>query len=195
MDTPCIHLRIVARIFYIFSFSKILSRWQLFSRIPLPIAVFITAGRIWFWTCTEYCRQHQYYHYALHTFSIFVLSHSGQTCSSPCSNQNVSLHEYLHVDFWTPNSTSLDFYLISPGAETFYSLPITLESWVSVDIPLTDFVPPVDLTNVFQFKVVGNGTVYFDNWYFWKNPTAPGTDATLSDLQVDATTIPGFDPA
>ena len=108
------------------------------------------------------------------------------------TNQNVSLFEYLHVDYWTPNSTTLDFYLISPGAETYYSLPITLETWGSVDILLTDFVPPVDLANVFQFKVVGNNTVYFDNIYFWKNPTT--ADATLSDLQVDGTTIAGFNP-
>jgi PKD repeat protein len=110
------------------------------------------------------------------------------------SNQDVSLYENLHVDFWTPNSTNLSIFLISPGAETFYELPVSLEEWVSVDIPLSHFVPPVNLANVFQFKVVGNGTVYFDNLYFWKNPTASGEDATLSDLQVDEETIPGFAP-
>lgn len=108
------------------------------------------------------------------------------------TNQNVSLYQYFHVDFWTPNATNLSFFLISPGpVETPYSLPITTESWVSLDIPLSAF-SPVDLSNVFQFKVVGNGTVYFDNWYFWKNPSSPGTDATLSDLKVNGTTIDGF---
>jgi hypothetical protein len=29
----------------------------------------------------------------------------------------------------------------------------------------------VNLNEVFQFKVVGDGTVYFDNWYFWKAST------------------------
>ena len=53
---------------------------------------------------------------------------------------------------------------------------------------------PVNLSDIFQFKVVGNGTVYFDNWYFWKNPSNPGTDATLSDLKVNGTTINGFTP-
>ncbi|MCF8303396.1 MAG: Ig-like domain-containing protein [Bacteroidales bacterium] len=110
------------------------------------------------------------------------------------TSQDVSLYDYLHVDFWTPNSTTLDFYLISPGAETAYSLPIENETWVSVDIPLSEFVPPVDLSNVIQFKVVGNGTVYFDNWYFWKEGTPPGSDATLSDLQYNGTTVPGFSP-
>ncbi len=109
-------------------------------------------------------------------------------------NQNVSGYQYLHVDFWTPNATNLSFYLISPDNETNYPLPITLESWVSVDIPLSHYVPPVNLADVFQFKVTGNGTVYFDNLYFWKNPGSAGTDATLSDLKVDGTTVPGFLP-
>lgn len=111
------------------------------------------------------------------------------------ANQDVSGYEYIHVDFWTPNSTLLRFFVISPGAETFYTLPITANEWVSVDIPLTHFVPPVNLANVFQFKVDGNGTVFFDNWYFWKTPFIPGTDATLSDLQVDGVTVAGFSPA
>ena len=100
-------------------------------------------------------------------------------------NQNVSLFDFLHVDFWTSNSTDLKFYLISPGAETSYTLPVVHNSWVSVDIPLSAYVPPVNLANVFQFKVTGNGTVFFDNWYFWKNPVAQGTDATLSNLLVN----------
>ncbi len=98
------------------------------------------------------------------------------------SNQNVSGYEYIHLDFWTPNSTSLKFYLISPGAETSYTLPITQETWVSVDIPLSHFVPPVNLSDVFQFKVDGNGTVYFDNWYFWKNPSTSTTVTFKVDM-------------
>lgn len=109
---------------------------------------------------------------------------------------DVSGYEYLHVDFWTPNATELSFYLISLGPlEIGYPLEITPETWVSVNIPLSDFVPPVNLGDVFQFKVVGNGTVYFDNWYFWKEPVVPGSDATLSDLLVDGTTVDGFSPA
>ena len=111
-------------------------------------------------------------------------------------NQNVSGYEYIHLDFWTPNSTLLKFSLISTGpAEKAYTLPITALTWVSVDIPLSYFVPPVNLADVFQFKVDGNGTVYFDNWYFWKNPSGAGTDATLSDLKVNGVTIPGFLPS
>lgn len=111
------------------------------------------------------------------------------------TSQDVSIYEYLHVDFWTPNATDLNFFLISPGAETSVSLlPFATETWVSVDIPLSDFVPPVNLSNVFQFKVTGNQVVYFDNWYFWKTPPPPGSDASLSDLKVDGNTVAGFLP-
>ncbi len=90
--------------------------------------------------------------------------------------QNVSGLTHLHVDYWTANSTTLDFYLISPGNETFYSLPISsTETWLSVDIPLSHYTPPVDLTDVFQFKVVGNGTVWLDNLYFY-NSTSLSTN-------------------
>ena len=58
------------------------------------------------------------------------------------ANQNVSLFQYFHIDFWTPNATNLSFFLISTGpVETPYILPITSESWVSIDIPLSAFAP------------------------------------------------------
>jgi len=87
------------------------------------------------------------------------------------SNQNLTAAgmQYLHLDFWNANSTDLGVFLISPGpVETRVSLvpPGATETWVSVNIPLTEFAP-VDLTNVFQFKFDGNGTIYLDNIYFW----------------------------
>jgi hypothetical protein len=75
---------------------------------------------------------------------------------------------YLHVDFWTANSTDLSVYLISPGpveTEVLLIPPGATGTWVSVDIPLTSFAP-VDLTDVFQFKFEGNGTIYLDNLLF-----------------------------
>jgi hypothetical protein len=86
------------------------------------------------------------------------------------SSQNLTAAgmQYLHLDFWNESSTDLGVYLISPGpVEARVSLvpPGTTETWVSVDIPLTDFAP-VDMTNVFQFKFDGNGTIYLDNIFF-----------------------------
>jgi hypothetical protein len=91
------------------------------------------------------------------------------------SNQDVSGKTFLHLDYYTANSTALNVYLIcppnSPGGqapwEKAYALPIpTASGWNSVDIPLTHFTPQVALNNAFQLKFDGNGTIYLDNILF-----------------------------
>ena len=101
------------------------------------------------------------------------------------SSQNLTAAgmQYLHIDFWNSNSTDLGVYLISPGpVESRVSLvpPGASETWVSVNIPLTDFAP-VNLADVFQFKFDGNGTIYFDNIYF---------STTISDVKEIPNTLP-----
>lgn len=88
------------------------------------------------------------------------------------SNLNVSSYGYLHIDYYSANSSALNFYLISPGpVEKAYSLSVptglgtNTNGWKSVDIPLSSF-SPVALNNIIQFKVDGNGDVFFDNIYF-----------------------------
>jgi hypothetical protein len=88
------------------------------------------------------------------------------------SSQNLSAAGMvsLHIDFWTANSTDFSVYLISPGpveTEVLLVPPGTTGSWVSVDIPLSSFAP-VDLSDVFQFKFEGDGTIYLDNLIFHK---------------------------
>jgi hypothetical protein len=85
------------------------------------------------------------------------------------SNQNVSAFQFLHLDYFTANSSNLNVYIISPGpVETAYKLTVPSNSgWNSVDIPLTSFAP-VALNNVFQIKFDGNGTIYLDNILFRK---------------------------
>ena len=77
--------------------------------------------------------------------------------------------DMLHIDYWTEDSTALDVYLVSFGpAETSYAVnPVVTGSWQSLDIPLSTYSGVVDLTDVIQMKFVGNGTVYFDNIYFY----------------------------
>ena len=84
---------------------------------------------------------------------------------------NVSGYTSIHVDYWTSDSTALNFFLISSGEgkEKAKALDVSnLGQWNSIDIPLTDFSDVVDLTDVIQFKVDGNGTIFFDNFYFKK---------------------------
>lgn len=83
------------------------------------------------------------------------------------SAQNVTNRNFLHLDFYSANSTSLKVYLISPGPvekSVILTVP-TVGGWNSIDIPLSSF-SPVNMSNVFQMKFDGNGTIYLDNIYF-----------------------------
>jgi hypothetical protein len=84
------------------------------------------------------------------------------------ASQDVSGMTYLHVDFWTANSTTLNVFLISsgPGNEVPYSLTVPTSGWSSIDIPLTEFTSLVDLADVIQFKFDGDGDIYLDNLLF-----------------------------
>ena len=55
------------------------------------------------------------------------------------------------------------------------------QSWQSLVTPLNTF-SDVDLTDIFQLKVEGNGTVYLDNIYFSATPVAV-TDADMDGVQ------------
>lgn len=83
--------------------------------------------------------------------------------------QDVSTASFLHVDYYTANSSALNVYLISPGPqEKAFALTVpTAGTWASVDIPLTHFATDVDLTEIFQLKFDGNGDIYLDNIYFY----------------------------
>ena len=82
------------------------------------------------------------------------------------SSQNVSAFGFLHIDYWTANSTALNAYLISTGpVQTAKILTVPTAGWQSVDIPLSNF-SPVNLADVIQMKFDGNGDIYLDNIYF-----------------------------
>ncbi len=83
------------------------------------------------------------------------------------ASQNVSGMEYLHLDFWTANSSDLKIYLISSGpVETAFTLTVPTMGWSSVEIPLSSF-SPVNLADIIQLKFEGNGDIYLDNLYFY----------------------------
>lgn len=85
---------------------------------------------------------------------------------------NTTGMNYVHLDYYTANSSALNIYLISTGpVEKAYALPVptnnTTNGWKSIDIPLSAF-SPVNLSDVIQFKFEGNGDVFLDNLYFHK---------------------------
>ncbi len=84
------------------------------------------------------------------------------------SSQDFADMDYLHLDFYTANSTELYVYLISEGpVETGYTLSVPTTGWSSVDIPMSAFAP-VDLGGVIQLKFDGNGDIFLDNIYVHK---------------------------
>jgi hypothetical protein len=99
------------------------------------------------------------------------------------SDVNVVPMAFLHVDVWSADETSLQFFLINhaPQSEKFVALtPINLNAWNSYDIPLSAFTSQgLILTNIYQFKVVGSGgkTVYLDNMYFYDPSADVDTEA------------------
>ena len=108
------------------------------------------------------------------------------------SSQDVSEMTYLHIDFWSANSTALNTYLISPGAEKAKALNVPTMGWSGIDIPLSDFAG-VDLTNVIQFKFDGNGDIYLDNIYFYKDDGNVNSGPSLPLTFENGETLIAFD--
>ncbi len=122
------------------------------------------------------------------TLKVANLSYQGVQLAS---NINVSAMTTLHADIWTPNCTTLEFYLIDsapvgvPPAEQAVSVSLTQNGWNSVNIPMSSY-NTLALTAVQQFKLVGSpsgSVVYLDNIYFTKpTPTvvAPTVTAVVN---------------
>jgi hypothetical protein len=107
------------------------------------------------------------------------LNYQGNQFAAPV---DASAMQNLHIDIWTPDCTSFQVFLISPGSESPVTLTPTLSGWNSYDIPLSSY-PAVNKANLIQFKYVGSGTVYLDNLYFWKVPA--GTYTYYADADGD----------
>ena len=88
--------------------------------------------------------------------------------------------EFLHIDYWTEDATSLQAFIISPGPlEKPFDISVNKNGWQSIDIPLSEYSDVVNLSDVFQIKIVGNGTVYFDNILFWTPPDLTAAPAPV----------------
>jgi len=111
---------------------------------------------------------------------------------------NVSTMEYIHLDIWSSNLSAVRLVPIQPGVgEVGQNMNITSSgNWISIDIPLSTYTG-YSFGEIIQLKfdnpIPSAGLeFYVDNIYFWKTSVDPTADASLSDLKVDGSTIPGF---
>ncbi len=102
---------------------------------------------------------------------------------------NATNMEYLHVDVYAQEMTSVSVTPISPGKEKVIAKALTPGQWNALDIALSEYESAgIDWSNIYQFKFnmpVGGNSLFVDNVYFYKvdggtavdaiNATAPAT--------------------
>ncbi|RKS95714.1 hypothetical protein BC952_1414 [Flavobacterium limicola] len=91
---------------------------------------------------------------------------------------DVSGMEFLHMDVWTADLQKLETSLISKtNGEKPVVKNLVANQWNSIDIPISAFTSQgLTVADIFQLKFVGTpwaeGSVFIDNIYFYKAPTA-----------------------
>lgn len=95
--------------------------------------------------------------------------------------------EYIHLDIWSPNSTTFEVRLVDfSGATTEATVSSTHEKskWVSLDIKLSDFTGLAARSKISQMLLLvpaGNSGIYYiDNIYFYKGGGSVGTEPTTA---------------
>lgn len=118
---------------------------------------------------------------------------------------NASAMTYFHVDIWTSNLTQFKIKLVDFGAngtyqggddaehELIFEAPAQ-NTWVSYDIPLTNFTNLFTKEHIAQLifsgTPVGSGTVFIDNVYFTNEANTVVSDPTVA---APAPTLPQAD--
>lgn len=110
-------------------------------------------------------------------------------CAVNLGQRDVSDKGYVHIDLYTPASDKVETfnmgfqlwgepitYETANGDANWRELPA--DKWVSLDIPLANFVGRDFATGMAGFRIrkTGKGTLYVDNIYFWGQPTEGGSD-------------------
>jgi len=88
---------------------------------------------------------------------------------------------YLHIDFWTPNSTAFRIKLVDFGGDGFgggndseAELEFTpvISEWNSLNIPLEEFAG-MNMSDISQFVISSNpsgqSTIFIDNVFYYKD--------------------------
>lgn len=104
--------------------------------------------------------------------------------------------EYLHMDVWTADVTTIETSLISAtNGEKPVVSELTADQWTSIDIPISDFTDQgLTVADIHQLKFVGepwaSGTVFIDNIYFYKPSSA--TTLTIENFEGTAPIFTDF---
>jgi hypothetical protein len=106
------------------------------------------------------------------------------------SPQNVSTRTRLHLDFFSPDITSVKVSIISAGKENFVTRNVTPGSWNAIDIDMSEYTVP-DKTAIIQIKLEPNaaGTLYVDNIYFYTPAGGSNACGTTAPTCAPAGTI------
>jgi len=99
-----------------------------------------------------------------------------------------TVYDMLHIDVWTPNNAKqFTIRLVdanAPPKEANVTKIPAQNTWVSYDIPLSDFALPLKTKisqMLFLVATSTSGTYFIDNVYFWKSSTLP---IVLTDFKV-----------
>ena len=94
---------------------------------------------------------------------------------------NATNMEYLHVDVYAQEMTSVSVTPISPGKEKVVAKALTPGQWNALDIALSEYESAgIEWNNVYQFKFavpVGGNSLFVDNVYFYKVDGGTAVDA------------------
>jgi hypothetical protein len=110
------------------------------------------------------------------------------------SSVDVSNMEFIHMDVWTADLQKLETYLISlTNGEKPVVKDLVAGQWNAIDIPISAFTSQgLTVADIFQLKFVGTpwakGTVFIDNIYFYKTPSASQIIALPLDFESSAIT-------
>ncbi|PWA09412.1 hypothetical protein [Flavobacterium laiguense] len=94
---------------------------------------------------------------------------------------DVSGMEFIHMDVWTADLQKIETSLISKSnGEKPVTKDLVANQWNSIDIPISAFTSQgLTVADIFQLKFVGTpwatGSVFIDNIYFYKAPSAAQT--------------------
>ncbi|WP_169514427.1 PKD domain-containing protein [Gelidibacter mesophilus] len=106
---------------------------------------------------------------------------------------DVSGMTHVHFNYWSPDATALGLKLVNTGygdgdplkEDIQYVSNVVNGSWVSVELPLSDF--SMDRSAITQLLFESSGaTVYIDNLYFYKGNIAP----TAPEVAAPTPTVP-----